>query len=78
MNKRFSTLLATALVAGGLSFNATAQIAPTVKSGDYIYLDDGSSKYLTWSGAIPASVYLQSPVVDGSFSFADLDEQLWQ
>ena len=51
MNKRFSTLLATALVAGGLSFNAmAADIATTdLKDGQFIHLSTttGGTTYLT-------------------------------
>ena len=51
MNKRFSTLLAAALVAGGLSFNAAATPvdASTIKDGSFIHLTTGSSKYLAMS-----------------------------
>ena len=51
MNKRFSTLLAAALVAGGLSFNAaaTAVDASTIKDGSFIHLTTGSNKYLAMS-----------------------------
>ena len=47
MNKRFSTLLAAALVAGGLSFNANAAVTPVdasqIKDGSFIHLGTGSS-----------------------------------
>jgi hypothetical protein len=55
MNKRFSTLLATALVAGGLSFNAMATAPATpvasdyVKDGSFIFLTQNTSNYLTMS-----------------------------
>ena len=44
MNKRFSTLLAAALVAGGLSFNANAAAygADDVKDGSFIHLGSGT------------------------------------
>ena len=44
MNKRFSTLLATALVAGGLSANvmATPVDASTLKDGQTIHLTIGN------------------------------------
>ena len=51
MNKRFSTLLATALVAGGLSANVMAKdIATTdLKDGQFIHLSTatGGTTYLT-------------------------------
>jgi len=52
MNKRFSTLLATALVAGGLSFNAmaTEMAADKLEDGQFIHLIAGASTatdYLT-------------------------------
>ena len=52
MNKRFSTLLATALVAGGLSFNAAAteMAADKLEDGQFIHLIAGASTatdYLT-------------------------------
>ena len=47
MNKRFSTLLGAALVAGGLSFNANAAVIPVdasqIKDGSFIHLGTGSS-----------------------------------
>ena len=52
MNKRFSTLLAAALVAGGLSANATNPASPVgadyVEDGSFIFLKQGgSTDYLT-------------------------------
>ena len=67
MNKRFSTLLAAALVAGGLSFNAnaTAYGADDVKDGSFIHLgassdvlsvndksEFGLQSTTTWSGNV--------------------------
>ncbi len=67
MNKRFSTLLATALVAGGLSFNANAAAygADDVKDGSFIHLGSsndvlsvndksefGLQSTATWSGNV--------------------------
>ena len=67
MNKRFSTLLAAALVAGGLSFNANAAAygADDVKDGSFIHLgassdvlsvdDDGEfglQSTTTWTGNV--------------------------
>ena len=48
MNKRFSTLLAAVMVAGGFSFNVAAAPvdASTVKDGSFIHLTTGSNKYL--------------------------------
>ena len=55
MNKRFSTLLAAALVAGGLSFNAAAASvdASTLKDGSFIHLTigSGSTDYLAMDEA---------------------------
>ncbi|WP_293740854.1 DUF6383 domain-containing protein, partial [uncultured Parabacteroides sp.] len=43
MNKRFSTLLAAALVAGGFSFNVMAAAGPgAVKDGEFTFLEVGS------------------------------------
>ena len=56
MNKRFSTLLAAALVAGGVSASAqTKAVDPatdllnTVKSGDYVSLNVGSSAFTSFT-----------------------------
>ena len=43
MNKRFSTLLAAVLVAGGSSFNAFAQLGSDVESGDFVFLTKASA-----------------------------------
>ena len=77
MNKRFSTLLAAALVAGGLSFNAAATAylpstvdGGTVKEGVNAYLKAGSN-YLTVDkdGSLKA--------VTGPLTGANLSSALW-
>ena len=54
MNKRFSTLLAAALVAGGVSasaqtkaVDAATDLLNTVKSGDYVTLNVGTGSAFT-------------------------------
>ncbi len=56
MNKRFSTLLAAALVAGGVSASAqrkavdpATDLLNTVKSGDYVSLNVGSSAFTSFT-----------------------------
>ncbi|WP_425883507.1 DUF6383 domain-containing protein [Parabacteroides sp. ASD2025] len=77
MNKRFSTLLAAALVAGGLSFNAAADSylpstvdGGTVKEGVNAYLKAGSD-YLT----VDKDGSLK--VVSGALTGANLSSALW-
>ena len=41
MNKRFSTLVAAALVAGGLSANAQVLSDTDLKTGDFVFLKTG-------------------------------------
>ncbi|MDD2438293.1 MAG: hypothetical protein PHF41_12205 [Massilibacteroides sp.] len=86
MNKRFSTLLAALTVASGFSFSAMAAGPGDVKSGDYIYLQYGSTNnvYLN-KAAAPASLDGEaSTAVINANAFAtgkgfdDLDKQLWQ
>ena len=48
MNKRFSTLLAAALVAGGSSFNAFGQLSSDIESGDFAFLANSASQVLSF------------------------------
>ncbi|RHO71812.1 hypothetical protein DW083_10500 [Parabacteroides sp. AF48-14] len=61
MNKRFSTLLAAVLVAGGSSFNAFAQLSSDVESGDFAFLakTDGSVLSFGKDGNNPKLAFLE-------------------
>ena len=82
MNKRFSTLLAAALVAGGLSFNANAAVygADDVKDGSFIHLGEtsGSSDVLavTEDGKFDQFTIAASNGWDGNIK--NLLGTLWQ
>ena len=81
MNKRFSTLLAAALVAGGFSFNAmaTAPASPVaadyVKDGSFIFLTQNTSNYLTMSeeGALKYEA-----ITDWAGKLSKLNSAKWQ
>ncbi len=77
MNKRFSTLLATALVAGGFSFNAMADAYPV---GEYIQIKVGSDKYLTvGEGATRDSLALaDDPTSENVPTLEKYNKTLWK
>ena len=78
MNKRFSTLLATALVAGGVSVNAQAPTSvtkiETSPARNYVLETQSSASYLT---VIPSGdgMYVQEQVIATTSTAADA--QLW-
>ena len=89
MNKRFSTLLAAALVAGGFSFNAMASVTAgpgSIKTGEYTLLkfDNSDDKVLSVDPAtrklevIDYSTLLSSNKLVAGTSLKKLNNALWK
>ena len=86
MNKRFSTLLASALLAGGLSTTAMGAIlipagsAPSaVKAETYYYLSDGTGANYMQIGQAEGKTDSLSVIAPGDITTAKLtDRALWQ
>ena len=83
MNKKFSTLLASVLLAGGFSFNAQAAGMPAeAKAGDYVKIGTTGSAVLTISDGSLSQVDLSSIVSGNAFvgakGFKDLFNTLWR
>ena len=81
MNKRFSTLLAAVMVAGGFSFNAAAAApsapvaADYVKDGSFIFLTQNTSNYLTMS---EDGTLKYEAVSDWANNLSKLNSAKWQ
>lgn len=74
MNKRFSTLVAAALVAGGLSANAQVLSDTDLKTGDFVFLKTSSSSALVIkNGKLDSTV-----VAKGDTAIARLDSMAWK
>lgn len=86
MNKKFSTLVASVLLASGFSFNAQATTVPaSLKVGDYVQLGIGenTSTVLTFDSQKTLEGTSWTSLVSGNalasgVSFDDVNEALWR
>ncbi|WP_075559283.1 DUF6383 domain-containing protein [Parabacteroides timonensis] len=84
MNKKFSTLVASVLLAGGFSFSAQAAGMPTeAKAGDYVKLGtEGTSALAIGNNGVLSKVDLNSIIQNNAFqegkTFKDLFNTLWR
>ena len=84
MNKKFSTLVASVLLAGGFSFSAQAAGMPAeAKAGDYVKLGtDGTSALAIGNNGVLSKVDLNDLIAGNAFkegkTFKDLFNTLWR
>ena len=78
MNKKFSTLLAAFLVAGGLGSSAFAQTSVKYKSSRYFQLENGGKYLIVAEGSERDSLALVAPTSGKFESLEQLNKTLWR